>query len=213
MSAAKKMTATAEPEGGKDDLAAEWVAPAALTPWSKNPKPIDGKDVREMSRSIRRFGFGAPIVARRANSEVIEGHLRLAAALRLRLERVPVRYLDISADEAHLLALAAIKFESRRETNDDELAAILDDLEDKGVDLTVGTGYGDDEIEKLLDAVSPAETGAEGDAAEAGKRKKRSKLRAGLTYRIVIDCTDEMHQAELLARLELEGLTCKPLIS
>jgi len=35
----------------------------------------------------------------------------------------------------------------------------------------------------------------------------------GLEFRIVVDCEDEAQQADLLARLEAEGLTCRALIS
>ena len=59
-----------------------------------------------MAKSIKRFGFGAPIVARRADDEVIAGHTRLAAAVALGLTKVPVRFLDLDPADAHLLALA-----------------------------------------------------------------------------------------------------------
>lgn len=126
---------------------AVWKSPSELTPWAKNPKPIEAKDIREMKRSIRRFGFGAPIVARAENLEIIEGHLRHAAALAMRLERVPVRVLDLSSDEAHVLAIAAWKFEHRREADEKEVADILEDLEDRNAlsgTSTIGTaGMGD----------------------------------------------------------------------
>lgn len=34
-----------------------------------------------------------------------------------------------------------------------------------------------------------------------------------LVYRVIIDCASEHHQAELMERLENEGLTCRPLIA
>ncbi len=212
MSAARKLENSTKKLDGSDAAAeapAVWEDPAALVPWKKNPKPIAPKDVREMMRSIRRRGFGAPIVARLANKEIIEGHLRREAAMRLRLERVPVRYLDLSEEEAHLMALSAIKFEGRRETNEDEVAAILDDLEEKGVDLTVGTGFDDDEIDKLIG--SPADL----DEEPISKRGKRKTGRAigGLHYRIVVECKDEDDQVRLLEWLEKENVECRPLMS
>ncbi len=86
--------------------AAEWVAPATLKPWAKNPRKNDGEPVAKVAESIKRFGFAAPIVARKATREIIAGHTRWKAAQQLKLERVPVRFVDVSEREAHLLALA-----------------------------------------------------------------------------------------------------------
>jgi hypothetical protein len=193
------------------EAAAVWKDPAELHPWSKNPKPLEPKNVREMTRSIRRFGFGAPIVARAANLEIIEGHLRYAAARRMKLERVPVRLLDISADEAHLLAIAAWKFEHRRDVDESEVAAILDDLEDRGVDIEIGTGFEDGELDKLLEKAEGE--GDEGDAT-SNVRGHTRRLQNGeaLTYRILVECKGEEHQALLIEKFKAQGLTCKRLI-
>ena len=89
-----------------DNSAAEYVPVADLRPWVKNPRKNDPA-VKAVADSIRRFGFGAPLLARRENGEVIAGHTRLKAAIKLGLTEVPVRYLDLSESEAHALALAA----------------------------------------------------------------------------------------------------------
>jgi ParB-like chromosome segregation protein Spo0J len=87
------------------ELAAEWVDIRKLKPWVKNPRKNDHV-VDKIADSIKRFGFGAPLVARKENGELIAGHTRLKAAIKLGLKEVPVRYLDISEKDAHLLALA-----------------------------------------------------------------------------------------------------------
>lgn len=96
----------AAPAATAVDLAAEWIAPGKLKLWANNPRKNDGEPVSKVADSISRFGFGAPIVARRANGEIIAGHTRWKAAIKLGLERVPVRFLDISERDAHLLAVA-----------------------------------------------------------------------------------------------------------
>ncbi len=63
--------------------AAEWVAIDALRPWKDNPRKNDGEPVRKVAESIQRFGFGAPILARRENGEIIAGHTRWKAAKKL----------------------------------------------------------------------------------------------------------------------------------
>jgi len=118
----------AEP-GGPGDSAAEWVKPSALKPWPQNPTKDDPASVRRVADSIKRFGFGAPLVARRDNGEVIAGHTRLRAAKQLGLELVPVRYLDISEKDAHVLALADNRLAELTQRNNAELAELLKAME------------------------------------------------------------------------------------
>lgn len=190
-------------KGLSDETPAVWESPKNLRPWSQNPKPLSGEDVREMVASIRRFGFGAPIVARRESKEIIEGHLRHAASLSLKLDRVPVRYLDLSEDEAQLLAVAAIQFEGRRKTDADVLSEVLTDFSKKGINLDTGTGFSDKDLESLLAKTAGLES----------PKPKKSLRSDSLMYRILVDCDDEMHQAEVLTTLEAQGLKCKPVIS
>jgi site-specific DNA-methyltransferase (adenine-specific) len=78
---------------------------SALKPWLKNPRK-NAAAVEPVARSIERFGFGAPILVRRENHEIIAGHTRALAAKKLGLKEVPVRYLDLSEEDAHRLARA-----------------------------------------------------------------------------------------------------------
>jgi hypothetical protein len=66
--------------GASKLAAAEYVPVEALRPWVKNPRRNDPA-VAAVTDSIKRFGFGAPILARRENGEVIAGHTRLKAAV------------------------------------------------------------------------------------------------------------------------------------
>ena len=128
--------------------AAEWVDTAALRPWKDNPRANDDA-VAAVAESIRRFGFGAPILARRANSEIIAGHTRWKAAQKLGLDRVPVRFLDLDPVNAHLLALADNRLAEEASWDDEMLAAVLADLKAQQADLAA-TGFSDEEIAKLL---------------------------------------------------------------
>ena len=135
-------TATHEP-------AAVWIPVAELKAWQANPRKNDHA-VPEVAASIRRFGFASPIIARPCG-EVIAGHTRLKAALELRMHAVPVRFLDLSDQEAHALALADNKIGEISRWDRDGLGSVLTDLATDGVDLD-GIGWSDDEINRLLDA-------------------------------------------------------------
>lgn len=94
-----------EPLSRAQSPAAEWVPIERLRGWAQNPRK-NSEAVAKVMESIRRWGFGAPLVARAATGELIAGHTRLEAARRLGLTEVPVRFLDLSEDEAHKLAVA-----------------------------------------------------------------------------------------------------------
>jgi len=84
--------------------AAEWVPTDAVHAWEGNPR-INDQAVDQVARSIERFGWGAPIVARKENGEIIAGHTRHKAAVKLGRTEVPVRYVELSEYEARALAL------------------------------------------------------------------------------------------------------------
>lgn len=172
-----------------------WVKPGDLKPWPKNPRKNDDA-VTRVAESIRRFGFGAPIVARKENSEIIAGHTRWKAARMLKLDKVPVRFLDVNERDAHILALADNKLGEVAEWDKGELAEQLSNYSLGEADLA---GWGAQDLAALFSA----EGG--GDTSE--------QLGGDLTYSVVIECDDEEQQAELMERFDAEGLRCKPLIS
>lgn len=65
----------------------EWPV-SRLRPYEKNPRKND-KAVDQMRASIREFGFAVPCLAK-SDGELIDGHLRLKAAIAEGLEKVPV---------------------------------------------------------------------------------------------------------------------------
>lgn len=129
------------------EAAAEWVDIGALNPWQDNPRHNDAA-VPEVAASIRRFGFAAPIVARRADGMVIAGHTRLRAAQSLGLDRVPVRFMDLDPADAKLLAIADNKVGEIAEWDELKLAEILDGLEVG--EATEGLGFSEGELRDLL---------------------------------------------------------------
>jgi ParB-like chromosome segregation protein Spo0J len=144
--------------GGKMEAAATWEAIDSLTPWDKNPRKNDHA-VQTVADSIRRFGFGSPILARAADRVVIGGHTRLKAAQKLGLDKVPVRFLDLDPAEAAALALADNKLGELAEWDEEAVAEILGELEQQGTPID-GLGWDDDELRNLLNA-GPGDVAAE----------------------------------------------------
>lgn len=70
----------------------EYIPVNELIPYAKNPRKNDAV-VDRMVASITEFGFKIPILAKK-NGEVIDGHLRLKAGLKMGIKEVPVVYCD-----------------------------------------------------------------------------------------------------------------------
>ena len=134
-----------EEEENTNKPAAFMVPISELIEWNKNPR-INEAAVDKVAASIKRFGFGAPIVARKEDSVIIAGHTRLKAAKTIEgMTHVPVRYLDISKKEAEALALADNKLGEIAIWDDNMLASVLNELENIN-DL----GWTEDELKNLL---------------------------------------------------------------
>lgn len=142
-------------EQATNEAAAVWMNIGDLKAWENNPRKND-KAVEGVARSIQKFGFGAPILARKSNMEVIAGHTRLKAAAKLGLHKVPVRILDLDADQAHMLALADNRLGENAEWDDELLTAVLADLKQKGEDLDI-SGFESEELDRLLGDELPEE--------------------------------------------------------
>jgi DNA modification methylase len=127
-----------------------------LRPWIGNPRK-NSDAVKAVADSIRKFGFGAPIIARQADSQIIGGHTRLQAARRLGLTHVPVCYLDLSAEDAQLLALADNTLGEIAEWDEGMLARILEELKAANADLSA-SGFDPAEIDRLLAELSAERT-------------------------------------------------------
>jgi hypothetical protein len=133
---------------------AEMCDPATLKAWPQNPRKNDGEPVARVAESIRRFGFAAPIVARRETREIIAGHTRWKAALKLKLSEVPVRFLDLSERDARLLALADNRLGELADWNVPDLVNVLGEY-DTGEVLVAGW----DDVD--LSALAPDEPAPE----------------------------------------------------
>lgn len=129
----------------KIDPAAVWVDPTQLKPWPQNPRI---HDVDAIARSIERFGFAAPIVARESDGRIVAGHGRLQAAVNLGLEQVPVRYLELTDEEADALAVADNQLLG--DWDEEALGRVLAKLEQNQPDLIDLLGFDEFQLDALF---------------------------------------------------------------
>jgi DNA modification methylase len=116
--------------------------------YGRNPRKNDAV-VDRMCSSIREFGFKIPVLAR-SDGEVVDGHLRIKAARKLRMTEVPV----ILCDEWTPAQVKAFRLMVNRSVTwaswDDELLALeLQELNEADFDLSL-TGFDPGEIDNLL---------------------------------------------------------------
>lgn len=141
------------------DTVGEWAPIDSITPWERNPRTNDHA-VQAVADSIQRFGWGNPILVRRADRVVIGGHTRLKAARLLGMDKVPVRLMDLDPAQAAALALADNKLGELADWDDEGLRDVIAELEADGIDLE-GLGWSDEELSSLLAEPEPAPEPAE----------------------------------------------------
>ncbi len=104
---------------------------------------------------ILEFGFKVPIIAQ-SDGLVVDGHLRLKAALKLGLTEVPVVLADDLTDiQIKAFRLSVNKSAEWAEWDDDLLRLEFADLNLDGFDLSL-TGFDDVDIDRYLAAAPTA---------------------------------------------------------
>jgi len=148
-------------------LQVEYADIDVLKPFVGNPREHSERNIEDIVRSIKRFGWTNPILVRRGDNMVIAGHARLEAARRNGLAQVPVIYLDLSKNDAKLYAITDNR---TAETSTWELTSLsalvreLDALPD--VDIR-DTGFTLDELDELLEPLESDERDEDFDADAA----------------------------------------------
>lgn len=204
-----------------EEAAAVWCPMGRLRPWEGNPRK-NAAAVRRVADSLKRFGWGAVILAREENGEMVAGHTRFAAAELLCAQypratvkqrekwhpdavrtatggHVPVRFGNWSEREAHLLAIADNKLNELAEWDNEQLAQVLNQFSLGEADAA---GFDSKELAKLFESLG-----------QGSEKSTGPVMGTGLKYSVLVECADEQQQSELLERLEAEGLGCKPIIS
>jgi DNA modification methylase len=138
--------------------AVEARAVASLLPYAGNARTHSAEQVAQIAASIVEFGFVAPVLVDE-RGEIIAGHGRLLAAQSLGLETVPT-IVRAGFTEAQKTALRLADNRIALNAGWDEalLAAELAKLQDAGeIDLAL-TGFGAEEIDRLLAGLDPLAT-------------------------------------------------------
>ncbi len=130
-------------------LCVEYLPPASLVPYARNPRTHSRKQIRQIAESIRQFGWTNPILIDR-DGGVVAGHGRLEAAKLIGLSEVPTICLDQMSDAARrAYVIADNKLALNAGWDEDLLRLELQGLIDLDFDVTI-TGFEMAEIDIVL---------------------------------------------------------------
>jgi ParB-like chromosome segregation protein Spo0J len=115
--------------------------------YDRNPR-INDHAVDKVAAAIKEYGFKVPIVAK-SDGLIVDGHLRLKAAKKLKLNEVPVLLADDLTDaQIKAFRISVNKMADIAEWDNDLLKLEFDDLAQMDFDLSL-TGFDMGEIANL----------------------------------------------------------------
>lgn len=138
------------------DKPGQWAANAIehwtldrLIPYARNSRTHSDEQVAQIASSIKEFGFTNPILAT-SEGDIVAGHGRLSAAMRLKLESVPVIIIDhLSPAQRRALVIADNRIALNSGWDFDMLSVELDELNDQQFDLSI-LGFSPTELADLI---------------------------------------------------------------
>ena len=128
----------------------EMVAIERLIPAPFNPNAGDFGAIHE---SIEANGFFGALVVSRRTRHVLAGNHRLAVALKMGYESLPVTWVDVDLDGEKRILLADNRTSRLGNDNPNALAELLAELAgtDKGLS---GTGFDGDDLDQIINDLS-----------------------------------------------------------
>jgi DNA modification methylase len=139
----------------------EYMSVHALKPYAGNARTHTRKQIRQIAKSIERFGFNNPVLIDDDN-QIIAGHGRVEAAKLLGIEQVPTARLShLSEPDKRAYILADNRLAEKAGWDREILAIELQALIDLNVEVEL-TGFETGEIDLILDEARDAKDATPG---------------------------------------------------
>jgi len=184
-----------------------------IIPYEKNPRKNE-KAVEIVARSIKEFGFKVPIILDK-NNEIIAGHTRLKAAIKLKMTSVPV----IRADELNEEQVKAFRIMDNKsieyaEWDYDLLEEELKVLQKVDFDLSL-TGFSNKELYELINLNADQEFDVDKEIEEAIKKgpqrvKEYEVWQLGEHKLIIANATDPKAWKKLMGNEKFDLMFTDP---
>jgi ParB-like chromosome segregation protein Spo0J len=166
-----------------------------------NARAHNAKNLEAIVGSLRAFGQVEPLVVNARNQRIVGGNGRFEAMQALGWTSVQVTYVDLDDLHARALALALNRSAELAEWDTMRLERAIGNLQQDNFALDE-IGFSDEDVARIL-RDSPSDQGA----AETDNKPITSQ------YLVLVSCTSEAHQVEVLDELVQKGYDCKALVS
>lgn len=178
-----------------DDLKIKYVPTKHLEPYSGNSRTHSTDQIDQIVRSINEFGFTNPILLGDGN-EVVAGHGRLQAALRLNLDFVPTITLEgLTKAQRKAYVIADNQLALNAGWDLDLLRIEINDLDLLNFDLNL-LGFNDQELANIIDGLE--------EIVPELKEESYSQI-----FNLVVSCSDETEQEKIYNELTAKGYKCQ----
>src|SRR6266478_5590556 len=124
----------------------------SLRPYARNARTHSPKQIKQIARSIERFGFNNPLLIDDGD-QILAGHGRLLAAKQLNMKTVPcVRLSHLSEDDKKAYVIADNRLAEKSGWDNEILAIELQHLVDIGFDVDL-TGFEPAETDLIIEGI------------------------------------------------------------
>jgi len=147
----------------------------SLRPYAGNARTHSPKQIKQIARSIERFGFNNPVLVD-DDDQIIAGHGRIEAAKLLNMKTVPtVRLSHLSEAEKKAYILADNRLAEKAGWDNEVLAIELQGLVDLGFDVLL-TGFEPAEVDIIIEGIGDESEQPENVVPEAKSGPPVSRL-------------------------------------
>ena len=134
----------------ENQLQVEYMDINELKPLIGNPREHTDRNINDITKSIKRFGWTNPIIVRKADNMIVAGHGRVEAAKNQGLEQVPVVYVDMSENDAKLYNITDNRTAETSEWDHAQLNTLIEELNGlPDIDIE-DTGFYTHELEMMM---------------------------------------------------------------
>ncbi len=133
-------------------LAITYRSPASLKSCPGNPRRHSEKQIKQVARSIKTFGFSVPVLTD-GDGKILAGHCRVQAALKLGMQEIPtISIAYLTAEQAKAFMIADNRLSELSNWDDNLLAGMLRDLSEIELDFNIeNIGFTLDDIELRIE--------------------------------------------------------------
>lgn len=137
--------------------------------YERNTRTHSDEQIEQIQKSIQEFGFANPALIDE-NNELIAGHGRTIAAIRLGLAKIPaVRLVNLTEAQKKALRIADNKIAENSGWDEELLKMELEEIE-KEIDLDL-LGFDSEELDALLFSLEDGEEAPENEMGEVYAKK------------------------------------------